>query len=54
MSTIKIKVITGNKELKGKILNLVEETENVYRCIDNDIQIIDTWNDLTLLNEYHK
>jgi len=54
MNTIKIKVIAGNKELQGKILNLVEENENVYRCIDNDIQIIDTWNELTLLNEYYK
>lgn len=51
---IKIKVLKGAPELVNKVLNLAETEEGVYYCNKNKIQIIDSWGELSIMDEKNK
>ena len=43
---MKLFVIEGDEGIEGKTLNLVYKDEMIYFCIDNNIEIIDTWDEI--------
>ena len=49
MEVIRLKVLEGSPELKGKILILEKQNEeSVYFCRRNGIKVIDMWDELKI------
>jgi len=49
---MKIKITKGHPELKGKILDLVEDSEMVWKCKKTGMKIIDTWDELFTIQDW--
>lgn len=51
---IKIKVLKGAPELVNKVLSLTETEEGVYYCNENKIEVVDSWGELSVIDEKNK
>lgn len=51
---IKLKVLKGAPELINKVLSLTETEEGVYYCNENKIEVVDSWGEITAIEETDK
>ena len=51
---IKLRVIEGAPGLKGKILELIKVDEMRYLCKKNNIELIDTWEEIYSIQDIIK
>lgn len=51
---IRLTVLEGSVELKGKKLKLIKVSDGVYRCLITKIKVVDVWHELDLIEEYSK
>lgn len=54
MSDIKLRVIEGAPELKGIVLELIKVDEMRYLCKKNNIELIDTWEEIYSIQDIIK
>ncbi len=43
---IKIEITKADRQLQGRKLNLVQVEDMIYKCLDTNIRIIDTWDEI--------
>jgi len=52
---VKIKIINCTEpHMNGKILHLERLQEAIFKCKKSNLEIIDTWGELEILEEYSK